>query len=149
MTTIVYSAGVLASDTLLTSGSTKLPEIARKVFRLRDGRLFASSGQNEDGLLVLDALKNGKPPPRTKGVLAILVHPNGRLEYYEGKRWSRIHGADFIAIGQGAAYALGALACGATATEAVRVGMRFDTHTGGRVQSVRLKKRKPRGKKAR
>ncbi len=146
MTTIAYFAGVLAGDTLLTSGSTKLPEVARKVFRLRDGRLFGSSGNSEDGLVVLDALREDKPTPKTKGTMALLVYPDGRLEFYEGKRWSRVCGADYIALGQGAAYALGAMAHGATAEEAVRIGMKFDTHSGGKVQSVSLHRKKRRRK---
>jgi hypothetical protein len=116
-----------------------MPERARKVFRLRDGRLFGAAGLSEEGMLLLDTLKQGQPTPKLDGVSALLVHPNGKLEYYEGLRWGRVTGADYAAIGNGASYALGALAHGATAIEAVRIGIRLDTHSGGRVQSVSLK----------
>ncbi len=147
MTTIAYRAGVLAADTLLTIGAIKLPERARKVFRLRDGRLFGSSGDSEQGLLLLDSLKRGESPPRCKGVTAILIKTDGSIHCWEGRRWSQIYGSDFVAIGHGTVFALGALVQGATAEEAVRVGIQLDTHSGGRVQSVRLK-RKRRGKKS-
>ena len=120
LTTIAYRAGVLAGDTLITEGEMKLSERGRKVFRLRDGRLFASSGRVEEGLMLLDALRNGEPTPRCTGVRALLVHPNGKLEGYEGKRWSRIVGAEYAALGSGSPYALGAMAAGATAIQSWR-----------------------------
>lgn len=144
MTTIVYRAGVLAADTLLTMGHTKLPERARKVFRLRDGRLFGSSGDSEGGLVLLDSLKSGAPAPKARGVTALLIETDGTILCWEGRRWSKVSGVEFIAIGHGSVFALGALVHGATAREAVRVGIVLDTHSGGVVQSVRLQKRKTR-----
>jgi hypothetical protein len=120
----------------------KLSERGRKVFRLRDGRLFASSGRVEEGLMLLDALRNGEPTPKCPGVRALLVHPNGRLEGYEGKRWSRIVGAEYAALGSGSPYALGAMAVGASAIQAVRAGIRHGALSGGRVQYVSLKKKR-------
>jgi hypothetical protein len=100
-------------------------------------------------MLLLDAVRKGEPTPRLKGVRALLAHPDGRLECYEGRRWSRITGAEYAALGNGSPYALGAMAHGASAIQAVRAGMKHDAMSGGRVQYVSLKKRKPRGKSAR
>lgn len=100
-------------------------------------------------MVLLDSLRRGNPTPKLKGVHALLAHPDGKLECYEGKRWSRVAGAEYAALGNGAHYALGAMAAGANAVQAVRAGMKHDAMSGGRVQylSVR-KKRKPRGKSA-
>jgi len=100
--------------------------------------------------LLLDSLKRNEPTPQLDGVYALLVHPDESLEYYEGRRWSRVRGSPFAAIGNGSSFALAAMTHGATAVEAVRVAMKLDTHSGGRVHSVTLKKkRKARGKSAR
>jgi ATP-dependent protease HslVU (ClpYQ) peptidase subunit len=151
VTTIAYRAGVLAGDTLITEGDTKLPEHGRKVFRLRDGRLFGSSGNAEDGMILLDSVRKGEPTPLFKGgtVKALLVETDGTLKCYEGRRWTRVAGVEYAALGNGAHYALGAMAAGATAVQAVRAGMKHDTHSGGRVQYLNLEKRKRRGKSSR
>ncbi len=99
-------------------------------------------------MLLLDSLRNGGSTPKLKGVRALLVHPDGKVECYEGARWSRITGAEYAALGNGAPYALGAMAHGASAVQAVRAGMKHDAMSGGRVQYVSLKRTR-RGKSAR
>lgn len=46
----------------------------------------------------------------------------------------------FHAIGSGAAYALGAMACGKTAPEAVRIACRYDGYSGLPIVSMQLKR---------
>lgn len=146
MTCIVYRDGVLAGDSLITMGSTKSPEVARKVNRLRTGQLFGSSGNEEGGHLLRESLLRGDPtPPKLKSVNGLRVDPNGSIWFYEGLRWTRVTGADFAAIGSGADYAIGALYMGASAKEAVRIAAKCNTHCGGRIYSVSLKKKR-RGK---
>lgn len=45
------------------------------------------------------------------------------------------------AVGSGSHFALAAMACGKTAVEAVRLAARFDPGTGGRVESITLRKK--------
>lgn len=144
MTTIAYRNGVLAGDTRVTSDDTILPGWERKVFRLPDGGLFASADDVEGGELLLRAMRKGHPPPRlpeNEHVDAILIKPDGKMFFYEGNIWIRYR-APYCAIGTGRPYALGAMARGASAIDAVRIGMKFDAHSGGRVQSLRLKRRR-------
>ncbi len=137
MTTIAYRHGELAGDTMITEGDTIVSRRTRKVFKLRDGRLFASSGNSEGGDILLKSLREGKDSPNINGICALLVGTDGNVYVYEGKLWVR-HSSDYYAIGNGASYAMGAMAHGATAKEAVKIGIRLDTHSGGRVQVVKL-----------
>jgi ATP-dependent protease HslVU (ClpYQ) peptidase subunit len=146
VTTIAYRDGVLAGDTRVVSEDTVLPVRERKIFRLPDGSLIAAAGDAEQGELLLRAMRKGYPPPRLSGdaeVEAILIKPGGALFFYESNLWLRQR-ALFYAIGTGRSYALGALAQGASAIEAVRIGIRFNAHSGGRVQSLRLDQRRRR-----
>ena len=119
-----------------------MPGRERKVYRLPDGSLFASADDTEGGELLLRALRKGNPPPRLSGdmnVEALLVKPDGSLWLYEGSLWMR-HRAPYCALGTGRPYALGALARKASAVDAVRIGIKFDAHSGGSIQTVRLRK---------
>ncbi len=98
---------------------------------------------------LLDSLRKGEKTPPLTGVKALLVETDGTLKCYEGKRWSKVADAEYAAIGNGSVFALGAMSAGATAVQAVRAGMKHDTHSGGRVQYVSLRKGKSRGKTAR
>lgn len=142
MTTIVYRDGVLAGDTRITIEEEIQPGHCRKVFKLKDGSLFASSGDYEGGERLLEAIKKKLPTPICKSggeAFGLHIKPNGAVWYYEGTRWSRCHNP-FYSIGSGRAYAFGALHMGATAAEAVSVAMKCDMYSGGRVQTVRIGK---------
>jgi ATP-dependent protease HslVU (ClpYQ) peptidase subunit len=144
VTTVVYRSGVLAGDTRVTSEDTVMPGRERKVFRLPDGSLFAAADDAEGGELLLRAMRKGMPPPRLVGdlkVQALLVKPNRKLFIFEGSVWVS-HSAEYYALGTGRPYALGALYRGATAVEAVRAGIEFDAHSGGRIQVVKLARRR-------
>jgi ATP-dependent protease HslVU (ClpYQ) peptidase subunit len=45
---------------------------------------------------------------------------------------------EFIAIGSGAAYAMGAMACGRTAVQSLKVAARFDVSTSAPIDIVQL-----------
>jgi ATP-dependent protease HslVU (ClpYQ) peptidase subunit len=143
VTTIAYRAGELAGDSLITAGETKLPDRCRKVFRFRDGRLFAGSGDGVAIDILKIATRRCLPIPRLKNVNALLIFPDGKIAFYEEGKWSDVY-AEYVAMGNGAHYALGAMAVGASAREAVRAGCKLDTHSGGRIHHVNLEKRRPR-----
>lgn len=54
----------------------------------------------------------------------------------------------FYAIGSGGPYAMGAMAMGATPTEAVAIAARFDPGTGGAIETFELKPRRVRSGRA-
>jgi ATP-dependent protease HslVU (ClpYQ) peptidase subunit len=143
MTTIAYRDGVLASDSRLTFDSAVSTDKCKKIWRLKDGALFGASGNNEAGLMVLKALQKDTPLPKLEGdMCAILIRPNGRVYYSDGRLWD--HWPEkFIAIGSGGSYALAAMRSGADVVTAVKAGIAVDIYSGGRVQVLKLgRKRK-------
>lgn len=65
-----------------------------------------------------------------------LVGFNGRVFHVAGNYAVLETDTGLYGIGTGAAYALGALAQGATITEAMNVAKKFDINTGGKIQIV-------------
>jgi ATP-dependent protease HslVU (ClpYQ) peptidase subunit len=137
MTTIAYRDGVLAADSLVTTGDTKLPETKRKVWKLRDGRLFGGAGIAETIEFLKASINDGAETPKLSGVEAILVDTNGAVTAYEGKAWVRVS-APYVALGSGSTIALTAMWMGADAKTAVKAGIKFDRNSGGRVYAVKL-----------
>jgi ATP-dependent protease HslVU (ClpYQ) peptidase subunit len=139
VTTIAYARGVLACDSRLTEGEVIATDRCKKIWRLKDGSLFGSAGDNESGLLLLTSLKKNHPLPKfDRDLEAIRVFPNGQIFMTEGLVWDRWP-ETFIAVGSGGKFARAALLAGATAAEAVKVGIAMDVYSNGRVQTLKLK----------
>ena len=141
MTTIAYRDGVIAGDSA-TSGDGNVIGHCTKVHRIR-GRLVGLCGPIEDGEAFRLWLKAGakpkaKPEPLDEDFLALLVEPDGRVVEY-GRRLVPVgYEAPFYAIGSGGALALGAMAAGAGAEEAVRIACRFDHYSREPVHALHL-----------
>jgi len=141
MTTIAYRDGVLAADTQITCGGT-IGGYAQKAFR-KGAVLYATAGSSGPGEAFRNWLEGGM-----KGDAPDMaedkdsdghgyIFPGGdRVVWRYNKVWAS-HSAPFFAYGSGADIALGAMAMGATAEEAVRVAAKFDTGTGGEVTVLR------------
>ena len=138
MTCIVFSAGVMAADSLLAANGTRHGTM-RKIARSPSGTLGGAGGgcaaveqflkQVEAGLLERFALDLDD-----QGFVGMLAHADGTLHCVSatGLTWPILSG--FAAIGTGADVALGALHMGATAREAVEAAIAFDTNCGGAIQ---------------
>lgn len=61
-----------------------------------------------------------------------------KIRTYQGGGLWIDHLGKYAAFGSGGAYALGALAAGATAREAVKIAMKFDCGSGGIVKAIDL-----------
>lgn len=142
MTTIAYRDGVLAADTLVTERDRRVG-FATKIFRTGPV-LWGTTGclQHRDVVRTwLEAACPGDTPNmetrKNASSDAVLIF-SGRLICFDE------HGADsmplpeFYAKGSGAAFALGAMAHGASAEEAVRAAMQLDLYTGGDITVLRL-----------
>lgn len=145
MTTIAYKDGVLACDSAWNVDGSTVITWATKITRLPSGALYAGAGDSDDRELVALLsdlwLSAGTVPARAaladlKGdYSALLVFPSEA----EGGVWLIEKGdedsgamrvvAPFAAIGAGRDIALGAMAAGASAEEAVRIACRFNTQT--------------------
>jgi ATP-dependent HslUV protease subunit HslV len=143
MTTIAYRDGVLAADSLITAGNRIATSVsATKIVRLSDGRLLGHCGQMRH-MKPLIAFLEGRAeryPDMEKDATAMVVHLDGRVELHYGRHPDEAfeEDAEFFAIGSGAELALGAMAVGASAIDAVRAAIRFDTSSGGEVKHLEL-----------
>jgi hypothetical protein len=153
MTTIAYRDGVLAADSRLTVdyGSGARKHFCRKLFRkkITEGKksydvIIATAGESSPGMVFVDWYGSGKPVPdlflHLGGDFTCLVlTPKGLFEYDVYCRAEEIE-EDFYAVGSGSMAALAALHCGKSALEAVRIAMRIDPYTGGRIITESLTK---------
>lgn len=138
MTTIAYRSGTLAADSLvayntITNGCrVKIARCGRFLVALagfawlRDAlESWACGGCDQDAVPSVLMENQDK-------FQALLIDDTGQVFEFDNGYLIPIH-ADYTAIGSGAALALGAMAHGATANEAVEAAARHDKNTGGPV----------------
>lgn len=136
MTTIAYRDGVLAADGLCTCNGGVLSTRMRKI-GAKGAILWSSSGDTSWAKTfrdwVSDGLKGEYPKPPDDRTGGIIYLPNGDIVVFHQLGVEHRPGLPFWADGSGADYALGAMQAGATAEEAVRAAMVWDTGTGGEI----------------
>jgi 20S proteasome alpha/beta subunit len=137
VTTIAYRDGVLAGDTRVCVGDSVYTDRQRKVWRLRDGRLFGWAGAVEKAEIMRRHLLGKGEAPVDQNLSCIIVEPSGAIRMHEGAIWVKQAGP-YVALGTGQTAALAAMDAGASAIEAVRIGIKRDANSGGRVMSVKL-----------
>lgn len=140
MTTIAYKKGVLAADTLWSAESVS-DDYGPKIWR--QGRILVGAvGCRSTGLKFRDWIRSGlkgEHPYHGEPVgNGMLVLPDHQLVCWSSRGPWRITRAPFYAIGSGEQFALAAMEMGASAEQAVLVAMKFDLHTGGEVNALRL-----------
>jgi len=158
MTTIAYKSGVIAADRrvsldyLYTSGPTK---IARKVFG--QGQLIvlcsgAGNGPNMEiwkdwvlaGSQMEDRPSSLSHEQEYVAGLEIRLYPGKDPQIlYHGQLGYREITSPFWAIGSGKDLAIGAMAMGATAIQAVQIAYHFDPHTDHQVDWLAFAEPKP------
>ena len=135
MTTVAWRNGVLAADTLVTERDRRVG-FTRKAGKV-GSVLWGASGCLMHTHAIYDWLKGGAqgdPPsmetPKGATSQAMLIAA-GRLLCVDEHGWDHMPAPEFYAIGSGAPYALGAMAAGASAYQAVQAAARLDLYTGG------------------
>lgn len=143
MTCVAYRAGVLASDSLVCCGNSKMGEML-KIASSKTGFLGGASG---DAAWVSEFLAwvegdqlDARPKPDKEAGSALLIHPDGRLEVIDSAGAFTPSDGDYWAIGCGRAEALGAMFAGADAETAVRAAIAHDPFCGGTVRVLKLGK---------
>lgn len=139
MTTIAYKDGVIASDSRLTSGSTITSDSSNKRY-MRHGVSFFMCGHKPDYEPFIDAYFDGRRPKEEVDAEAFVVDGGQvfRAGAHKGELWVQ-PAIDPSAIGSGSQHALTAMDMGATAAEAVKMAIKRDTGTGGRVRVCTVK----------
>lgn len=143
MTTVAYKNGVMAADRAI-SGSGHIGT-ARKVWKRKsDGALVGGCGTvsviQKWAEWFLTGERGNSPglgSDEDSASQMMVVRPNGTVENHD--RYGRaVFEAPYYAIGSGTDYALGAMAFGASARQAVASSMKHDHCTGVGVQHVKL-----------
>lgn len=141
MTTIAYRDGVLAGDGWAFIRETRVATDDQKIVRLKDGSVLADVGSAVTGKAFevwLDAGAKPEDGPRNPDDTIVHLRLDGTLRVYEGDFYYDHDPTRFRAWGHGMEFAMGAMAQGATAEEAIGIAARFDAYTGGTILALRL-----------
>ena len=142
MTTIVYKDGIIACDSRVTMGDVIISDDVDKIV-YKGGAIFAFSGEGPSFEFLIEAFFDDFYPDNHKFV-------GSGIAYFEDELYILGHHSDngfwkqpwdkrmCYAIGSGRDHALTALDMGCTPVEAVKLAMKRDTCTGGKVKKVRL-----------
>lgn len=144
MTTIAYRSGVLAFDSQVTSSSTVYGTVikGKKTKRF----LLAAAGSCEDCDAWLDWMTDTGGDLKAKKdygldkdceMEGIAVDRKGNVSFYESKCYPFTVDGRYHALGSGSAFAMGAMAFGATAKQAVQVSTQLDPYTGGTIRTLK------------
>jgi len=138
MTTIAWDGKTLAGDRQCTWGGTPTP--TTKVFKVKIDKkkyLIGAAGATADCQAFVEFVKGGfKDTPTYKEFTGLVIDREGRMTVYSENPNSSVLNPKFWAIGSGGEYAMGAMAFGATAAEAVLIAADLDVNTGLGVDKV-------------
>lgn len=149
MTTYAYRNGILAYDEQGTGGSYTALRIDKAV--QHNGMTAVICGDGGFGASYLEWVrKAGKKvfttlPPASKWSLKPDDADIGAMIFYKGEAYAvdgvalpyKVRG-EFFANGSGMPVALGAMAAGATAKEAVEIAAKYDVYTGGEIRTMEV-----------
>lgn len=143
MTTIAYRDGVLAADSMLSDNATLVGSFT-KIRPVGDVGFLALAGQiGPNFKIMIDWLSKWPVIDEAPKCLAD-GDVSGIFALESGRVFQLVRGspyeisAPFFADGTGRFIALGAMAMGATAEQAVDVAIHYDHHSGGTTQTVRV-----------
>lgn len=160
MTTVAYKDGIMACDSCW-SDNESWDTSQTKIKRLSSGALLGSAGDNDSRQIerLFDKVKTPAGLPDKAAVLAlrvsyggIIVLPRGRVFKIGAIHMSEAHwdkdmdddvgvweiSGPFCAVGSGKEFALGAMAAGKGALEAVKIACRFDLNSRAPTYSYHL-----------
>lgn len=153
MTTVAFKDGQMAADTRGThcdAGIVKCTKLFRKMVRHSPRaksreHILGVCGDMFPAMVFVNWYGTGKPRPHMldnvfdEENFEVLVW-TGRKLYEVNRLCTFVEVEDkFHAIGSGAAYALGAMAAGKSAAEAVRIACRYDGASGLPLVSMRIR----------
>lgn len=140
MTTVAWDGKTLAADRRLSDGITNC-----KIWKLSKGRYISGAGAYDDMTEIVAWMRKGAKvkdrPTDINSTTMLLVCSNGKAYWLTIPYLRPVEIREpFYAIGSGAAYAVGAMAAGKSAGEAVAIASRFDPATGNGVDTVEVVK---------
>jgi ATP-dependent protease HslVU (ClpYQ) peptidase subunit len=163
MTTIAIKDGMLAADSKTTDENGAFFSRSHKIYRLSNGALIGCAGDSDvrELLDVLGRSTSKKLPTRKEladtktGFQGIMAFPNGQVFCVEiDTRNIGTNDSDWYAmiteceerwtaVGSGAQFAIGAMAAGKSAHDAVHIACRYDSFSQPPVKVVSVKETPP------
>lgn len=132
MTTIAWDGKCLATDSQSTCGEHK--STAKKLFKdIGPFQAVALSGEVRSFDVVLDALRSQATDCEHVDVQGVMVDGKGKAWEFEGRHWGLKPIRPKTAIGSGWAIATAAMEAGADAVDALRITVKLDLYSGGRI----------------
>ena len=148
MSTVAFRHGVMAADSgaWLCSGSVVMP-FAQKLVKGNDNCLYGAVGQAAGAEAYFQWVKGGyqgqeplpipcKDDSEQSRFVILRAHPAGEVSLITAFGVERYPAAPYLAIGPGAAVALGALWAGASAVEAISAALVHADAARGEVRSI-------------
>lgn len=138
MTTIAYRDGIMVADSQLTDRGVCAGQV-RKIAKSPDGGLIGCCGSLHELHILhqwMEAGACGKPPAIVdEGSEALLVRPDGTVHWIGHAKTDEaylveISDVRYHAAGSGYKLAIGAMAAGASAEEALRICCELECYTG-------------------
>lgn len=145
MSVIAWDGKTIAADTMqvcadMRSAASKL----MRVHTLAGFDVIGWCGDNEQGLLLARWYQEGADPgkwpefQKTDSWTRLVVASRAGLSFFEKLPVAQVVRDPYMAFGSGRDYAMGAMAMGATAAQAVECAIKHCISTGGTVQSFAL-----------
>jgi ATP-dependent protease HslVU (ClpYQ) peptidase subunit len=139
VTTIAYKDGVVAADSQVSCGDMRDSTIT-KIARNPAGDLCGASGNASFMFAFLKWFSDGEKgeaPVPSENDGGIIFRAKGAIELYEHPGpCPFVVVAKMYAAGSGRKLALGAMAFGASAEEAVKVAAQYDIYTSGKIVTL-------------
>jgi len=135
MSVVAWDGKAVAADKQATCSSMRFT--VTKLRRLGTGEVLAWTGDLDSGVLLAQWFEDGADPAKWPKCqedkdqwVRLLVFSSAGARFYERQPVAVAIEDRFMAWGSGRDYAVGALACGKTAREAVEIAARFSTECG-------------------
>ena len=141
MSIVAWDGKSIAADKM--SISDGMCTTVTKIVRLDDGRVAAWVGETSIGLALLEWIKTGNPDKwpvtqRTENWACLIVANWDGVIFYEREPFAQEVHEPFMAWGSGRDFAIGAMAMGANAKQAVEIANTFSTTCGNGIRCFNL-----------
>ncbi|PHR99248.1 MAG: proteasome subunit beta [Blastopirellula sp.] len=144
MTTIALdSNGLVAFDSRVTEGSTIVDDAANKHIK-RNGVHYFFSGRDADEELLIAAVEGAIKEDYADAIdVYAIIYKDGAfytagISQNDGYFWQKERLGNCVAIGSGGSHALTAMDCGLDAKEAVKMAIKRNAGSGGRVRTIQF-----------
>jgi hypothetical protein len=141
VTTVAFDGNTLAADTLITSDWKSAGHSKFHMFRNGSVGAFAGMwGKVQEAIKFLEGDAESAPDDDWD---AIVLRTDGTAWVIDAEGCHLDITGKHYAIGSGAQFALGAMACGRDAADAVRVSIGLDPYSGGEVECITISEVRP------